>query len=261
LAFFSYYEIITHASPNKNILTFIRQSPYTIYTGGAGGWYNEIGKEIENRSKHSEGSAVFRVFDPDKTSEEGTPTRSVSARNLMMVLNNNHSFGFVQEDVLGRYNLGKDEINIIGSLYPERLHIFYRVGFFGTHTESEITPTLSLRSSPEIINLFKTARVRISVMEGKRGDHPLAKKVLRLCRLEPKAIKYCTIQLTFEKLLKGELDVAFIMAGAPLTKLTQSFDSSLGMMSIDPELVSQLNNTYHYLHLLPVDLDLYFLLQ
>ncbi len=217
---------------------------YLFQAGSRTGTYYAIGEKL-------------RTFaDEDEQSLKLIGNDGGSNKILGKLLQNSYSFGIVQEDILAKAEISKKAVRVIAPLYDERLHVLYRIDkwkkILGNDSEIKNLVLTTEAINVKLTKLFATSKVRIASSPPRTGSVPIATQVLEMCGITPKVPVYKSFDSTFEGLLKTDLDqkaavdVAFIVAGAPVAKIEdelkkQGSERKIGLISIDSEVLQKLN--------------------
>ncbi len=232
------YEILIHfIAPNKSILKLfsISQEKYVFYSGVENGFYNIIGKAIEeNMGKN------------DKIKFEIEATNGANS-NLDKVSNSSKAFGIIQQDTL-KTNLidelfYKKRIKLITPLFKERLHVLY------IDKDEKKEKLIQKIPNEHTKSLFADAKISTGPLPS--GTNEYASAILEICKLNVKSqIFNSDFNTSIEKLLNessndeskngvDKLDVVFFMSGAPLKavvdalKTTDKHMNPVKLMGID----------------------------
>ncbi|MEM7454980.1 MAG: hypothetical protein AAF456_11575 [Planctomycetota bacterium] len=276
LTVFSYYAIVEAVNPNQNFLTNVARkffpTSYEFWSGSPGGFYIEIGKNLEDRSR--------REPDIDILNREG----SGGQWNLDRVSNAQHSMGLTQWDTLNSSinQEKKKRVRAVGPLYSERLHILYDVERWETYVRDhweeqfeegeEVTdvpdeiPRLIIYSK-EANSLYAIyargffAEARVAIGPPQSGTQKFAQGVLITAALDPAVTQQIGFQTAFEELTNGGDEnerpaVVFTIAGAPLPSVKRYLETQrlvggnsvrkTALASIDPEMVQNLIQDHQF---------------
>lgn len=248
---FVYHRAVEYFDPARHVLRLgqmeVAGESYRMYSGSAGGMYAAIAGEVE---KGVRGHGDFEV----ERIEVGG-----SRRILDKILDDPNSFGIVQQDVLDEIHHRK--IRVLAPLYNERVHAVYRWSKFveasrGDVAGSEATcpqePRISEEPDPATRRMFSESKVRLGSTRPSGGQLNLAQRLLKIAGLQPQKQEFRSIEETAQMLEDGELDMALITVGAPLSKLEDLLEdpdeSGFCLMSVTPPFVRLVNDAYdtHY---------------
>ncbi len=263
----TYFYVMDTFAPSRNIVRrfwgLVSPNDYTLYSGGAGGVYEGVGKIVQRGT--AKGIAVKnRLLSKEKKE---------SARdNVARVLADPFSFAIVEEGYLLKSGATSSDIITVGPIYDERLHILYRHELYQEALDAVHADTLEAsgarRSTTESVSrgpvlgpepervlqeFFSRARVRTSTSKPEAGAvTPVGEQILDLCGLpllkpEYKGLKDCIAFLKEPRDEPGAIDVAFLTGGAPLPALEEEVEIKKGtgklrFMNLDPILIKRLND-------------------
>ena len=235
-----YTYVVEFYDPNNNLLRQVWrgvvQENYTFYSGSPGGFYIKIGKLLD---KETERDAGIRVV---------VKETSGGFENATSVMKTTSSFGLVQEDTISENNFIREHIRYITPLYLEQMHIIYRHDEFLNLTKevrkkNSKLPILS--PDNEVVKKF-FRKARISTGPQGSGSRIFARYLLRQSEIDKVQDLTLKFDKALDKLKKGEVDIVFCIAGAPLPDVTDILkeNKNVRLMSIDPVLLQKLNKSY-----------------
>lgn len=251
IALAAYYPIVERIDPSKNVYRSLFRlgvgDSYSFYTGTTGGEYKRVGESLMRQETDFSIQAV-----PRKASHELRENETRREGNLKMVLNKRDALAIVSKDKLERAEIG-NQVRVVAPLYGEKMHVLFRLGDFELQKGGPL-PTLSANPTPELKEFFRNARVYMASGESRKGSY-VSDLVMLSCGLDAKKLIYGpsigdAVTGLWNSKLGGPneegIDVAFIIAGSPLAELTPYLktDLRLGLMSIDPEVVTSMNTTF-----------------
>ena len=248
-----YWPIVERIDPSKNVYRHLGRSAagvsYSFYTGTTGGEYNRIGEELTARK-----SPITFQHVPRNATSGDQDQEHRRAGNMTMVLNETNAIAIVQQDELERAGI-QDEVRTVTPLYGEKMHILYRLEDRDLLSAgTNVLPVLS-RECPEALRSFLgKARIHMASGDSRKGSY-LSDLVFLMCQVDVKQPRYGTaIGDAIEDLVGSSwgdespngIDVACIIAGSPLADLSSHLEigGKLGLISIDPGTVSELNQTF-----------------
>lgn len=235
---------------------------YQFFSGSPGGFYIRIGEQIEAHisdmyipNSHDSKSQTCAPDNPsnstdcDTTSLVTTKNRQTAGGydNAINVLVTPKSFGLVQEETLGYNDPMREKLKYIAPLYMERMHILYNTKNSDATTPIRISSVLREPSK----EFFAEARISTGpvgssgrIMASYILSHINQQLKSQNTKLEINAETYSyTTKEGLQKLIDGEIDIVFSMAGAPLGGVSKVLEEHkhIKLMSIEPSAVSDIN--------------------
>lgn len=232
IAVSAYTYVVEFYDPDKNFLRQVWRGifheSYTFYSGSEGGFYIQIGKLLD---QETENGAPLRIHNQES---------SGGFENATQVMNSSSAFGLVQEDTLRKNDFIREHIRYITPLYLERMHILYRRSRFKKLVGGGGEPLLSPDDEPTK-KFFQKAT--LSTGPHGSGSKIFANYLLTSCKIGSVQDLSLGLKEGLSSLQEGNLDIAFTIAGAPLTSVREALkdDPDLGLMSVDPVLFQSLN--------------------
>jgi len=182
-----------------------------------------------------------------------------SAKIARAVYSNDRAFGIVQEEILFEQDLLDGEVQIVAPLYNEHVHILYNKTAFNSalielakrdpeyDKPSESIPEIGISTSNGVQEFFSKSNVRLRSSPQK--TLPLGHYLLDFSSVSPKTLYDMGIEKTLISLTESgpnSLQVAIVVAGAPLKGIYDVLadpNNDIGLMAIDPGLISEINPT------------------
>ena len=234
-----YHYFVDYYYPEENIFQHIsRIKPkYTIYSGKEPGVYIKIGdcldKDIYNESE----KFIIKNVHTNGAFE-----------NAYKTMNSMRAFGLIQEATIAKDDYIKERIRYISPLYLERMHVFYNKKLFKNSIAKENSlQSLIIGTSKSVQSFFNNTTVSTGPVGS--GTNIFASYIIAQAGYTPQSILHEHTDLAIEKLKNNELGVVFSSVGAPIQEyidlLNLSNGEKIGLFSISPSLVTDINKTYN----------------
>lgn len=209
--------------------------PIRIGTGGSTGVYYPIGKSIATglTLKSTEYGSVLNAHIGVAQISAG------SIENTFGVISGGIEAGLVQADIAAFAHKGvrafknisdTSSIRAIASLYPEKFQIVVR-------KDAGIDAFKDLKG--EKISIDELGSGTLAVMQIILAAHGMTENDLVPQYLKP--------VFTQEKMESGELQGFVMMAGAPMTAVTELYKTDITLVPIEPAIASDINKQFPYL--------------
>lgn len=227
----AYTYIVEFYDPNANFLKQIWrgivQESYTFHSGAEGGFYIQVGKLLEKETVSNVGIKIYN--------EES----SGGFENAVSVASSASAFGLLQEDTLTEKDSLRERLRFITPLYVERMHVLYR--------RDKCDPNIAIRLSPHddaAKKLFQD--VKISTGPHGSGSKVFSSYLLSQCEFRKVEDLNLSFKEALTRLETGDVGVVFTIAGAPLRDVKEIIErnKNIGLMSIDPTIIPELNRTF-----------------
>jgi hypothetical protein len=239
-----YYLISSSFFPQYNPVNTFRyvrgEDNYNFYST-SGGLYELLGNHLVNSTR---GITITN-----------DPTPSGSKEIAEKVSNDPISLAIVQSDVLLRQGYSEKAIDVIATVYEEKVHVFYNQARLHSlvteqpYLDPDESAQLMIKPRPNALTqqFFNGARVRMqSSMSAPSMSLP--GNILDICGLDT-SIKPRGMIFTaaLDSLVEGALDVVFWTGGAPniaARTILENNPGKIGMMSVHPSLRRDLAQIY-----------------
>lgn len=232
-----YYLASDYYKPFKNVLKYwdAKDEVYTFFSGSTGGFYNEIGSELNKLNSSSNDLLGSNIKIKVSDSSSG------GLDNAIQVLSKRKSFGLIQESTLSLNDELRSKINYVSPLYMERLHIICKKSLL---TNSVNPGELSIKNKDLTKDLFKDNKV--SIGEVGSGTRVIGSYLLEILDASPSAINSYNQEAGFKALMNGEIEVFIVIVGAPMSKYSQILQNNTDycLIGISPTLTLDINKKF-----------------
>lgn len=238
-----YYLIADYYAPFKDTLNYLNADDeiYTFYSGSNGGFYHEIGTEL-NRLNNSQND-----YDVNNVRINLAEPTSGGLDNAVQVLSGKKSFGLIQESTLRLGDELREKINYVSPLYMERLHIICRKSLFNPKSTSNKIGELS-RSNEDLKEILFHKDSKISIGEVGSGTRVVASYLLDVLELTetPKEIYSYSQTDGLAALKDSSINVFMVIVGAPLAQYAEILEpnSEFQLIGISPTLIVEINDKF-----------------
>lgn len=238
-AIFIYIFIVDMYLPQANIFRSLNFTPkvYNFYSGGEKGFYYPLAKVLEQSTQNHKNIKII-----------AHPTAG-GFENALRVMESGQSFGLVQEETIRDEDYIKKQVQYVAPIYTERLHILYRKDFFG---DKEENLELSANTSKKILKKLNSAKINSGpvgsstrIITSYLLSELLGSQLKPVNTQEIHKIKNLSNKDAFAELDKKNLDIVFVIAGAPLPDVVSLLNTKkIGLLGVSPSLVAKLNEKY-----------------
>ncbi len=241
-----YTYVVDVYDSDKNLISqvwrwFVNKN-YNIYTGQEGGFYIEIGKSLQSKTRNKFGLNVL-----NRQTVGGI-------ENATSVASSRSSFGLVQEDSVPENDYLRNSLRYITPLYMEQMHILYRRDRFAELVDVPLDslPDL-LEITPGDSTLVKTFLENATISTGphKSGTRIITSYLFSQIQVKTRKDLHLGLKNAIEKLIEQDstgrgLDAVFWIAGGPLEAVKEGLGdkSDIRLMGIDPILIPKMNKTF-----------------
>lgn len=246
-----YYLVFDFWAPNNNFIKLIsRPSTVNFYSGAKGGFYVQIGEFLE-RKNTIKNHLVPQVFPAQHPFYKVQPTNG-ALENLNRVITGHSAVGLVNEITAPPQYYTRSQAKLITSLYMERLHIFYNKAAFRKAVWEKF-PGANLMGVKPMLKEKPDDYTKAFLNKAKINGGPHGSGTRLLTRyfldaiedIETKQLLAYNNREGVKEFTNENYDIHFAVVGDPLIWINALVkDTSYAMLSIDPALINQVNNTY-----------------